>query len=83
MTSAETVRRMIDLFAQYRESFGLADADFPEYQPQQKQCDFEDAFTALICEYHGHEIGPDQCGKPEHDLCYRCHKLRTEIEAGQ
>jgi len=44
---------------------------------------FEDKFLELICEVKGHAIGPDQCGKPEHDLCYRCRRLRVEIEADQ
>jgi hypothetical protein len=80
MTAAETVQRMAELFDKYREYFGLDDTSFPEDGPQRKQCEFEDAFVGLMCSYYGHDIGPDQCGKPEHDLCYRCGRLRVEIE---
>jgi hypothetical protein len=79
--SEPIIDRMIDLFNDYAECFGLSDADFPGCAPQHRQCDFEDKFRLLICEHKGHDIGPDQCGKPEHDLCYRCRQLRTEIES--
>jgi hypothetical protein len=75
------IDRMIDLFTEHAEFFGLTNADSPDKNPQDRQCDFEDKFRLLICEHKGHDIGPDQCGKPEHDLCYRCRQLRTEIEA--
>lgn len=66
--------KMIALFEEYKESFGL-----PSPEDREKTCDFEDAFNALICERKGHDIGPDQCNKPEHDYCYRCGKLRTAL----
>jgi len=72
--------KMIDLFDKYSEYLGLADTDFPDLNPQALQCEFEDKFNELICEHRGHVIGPDQCGKPEHDLCYRCKKLRVDLE---
>ena len=76
----DVVQRMIELFEEYAKDFGLADAEYPCENHQERACEFEEKFRELICEYRGHEIGPDQCGKPEHDFCYRCHKLRTEIE---
>lgn len=78
MTKDEVIVKMTELFDEYSEYFGLCDEDFPESQTQ--QCEFEDKFNALICEYKGHNIGPDQCGKSEHDYCYRCQKRRSEIE---
>lgn len=42
--------------------------------------EYEDLMIEVICELDGHDIGPDQCGIPEHDLCYRCGTLRTQIE---
>lgn len=78
---AETfATEVIHLFDEYSEFFGLDDAAFPDSKPQRMQCDFEYAVNELICKLRGHEIGPDQCGKPEHDLCYRCGKRRVEIE---
>jgi hypothetical protein len=72
--------RMIALFAEYKEDFGCSDADFPDEKPQARQCEYEKKFNAIVCDYKGHTIGPDQCGKPEHDLCYRCNRLRVDIE---
>lgn len=80
MNAEQVIERMIALFDSHAEYFGLSDDQFPDHQPQNRQCDFEDQFKALVCEYKGHDIGPDQCGKPEHDFCYRCHKLKTVIE---
>ena len=77
---ADCLDRMIKLFVEFRESFGLCDADFPDMNPQNKQCEFEIKFAEIICDYKGHDIGPDHCCKPEHDLCYRCKKLRVDIE---
>lgn len=79
--SKEFAARAIDLFDDYSEFFGLADSDFPDREPQEKQCEFESKFHALICQHLGHEIGPDQCGKPEHDFCGRCGELRVDLEA--
>lgn len=76
----KTIDKMIALFDEYSEFFGLTSQNFPKYKPEEKQCEFEDKFKELICEYRGHYIGPDQCGKPEHDYCYRCGKLRIELE---
>lgn len=77
----DILSRMIDLFNAKAEFFGLNNAEFPTMQPEDEQCEFELKFRELICDYSGHDIGPDQCGKPEHEYCYRCHKLRTELEA--
>ncbi len=73
MTSYTFAEAAIKLFGQYRDAFGLGDS-------LDRQCEFEDKFVALICQLQGHEIGPDQCSKPEHDLCYRCQRLRIDIE---
>ena len=77
--AATTADKMIGLFNEFSEWFGLSDNDWPEEKPEAKQCEFEDKFNLLICEYKGHDIGPDQCGKPEHDLCYRCRELRVDL----
>ncbi len=70
-----TIEKMIELFHQYSDDFGI------EWEECLKsQCEFEDKFNQLICEYKGHEVGPDQCGIPEHDYCCRCRKLRVDIE---
>jgi len=67
---------VIQLFEKCRESFGCDDtSDLYE------QCEFEDHVCKLICKAVGHDIGPDQCGRPEHDLCYRCRRLRVDIES--
>jgi len=65
---------MIALFEHFREAFGN-----DEYMDE--QCVFEDDFCKLICKAVGHDIGPDQCGRPDHDLCYRCRRLRVDIES--
>ena len=78
-----TTDKMIELFDEFAEYFGLDDKDFPTDQPQKKQCEFEDKFNALICAERGHDIGPDQCGKPEHDYCCRCMRRKTDIEGGK
>ena len=75
-----TIRQMIKLFDDYTEFLGLSDAEFPKDQPQLKQCEFEDKFKELICDYDGHDIGPDQCGIPDHDYCYRCGRMKVDIE---
>ena len=79
MDAATCVEQMISLFNAYSEDFGLTDAEFPDDKPEERQCDFRDKFNALICCHKGHDIGPDQCGKPEHDFCYRCRALRIEL----
>jgi len=74
---AEKLNKMdelIELFDKHREYFGLSDC-------LEEQCEFEDKFNALVCELRGHDIGPDHCGIPEHDLCYRCQRRLVEIEA--
>jgi len=83
MTADEFAAAAIELFESVQEYLGLSDARFPVMEPQTKQCDYEDAFNELICRYLGHDIEPDQCGKPEHDLCYRCKQLREDIEKGE
>lgn len=65
--------KMIELFDEYRDSFGIDLEDQLD-----RACEFEDKFCELICEYRGHDIGPDQCGKPEHDYCYVCKKLKHD-----
>ena len=80
MSAEEFGDAAIALLAEYSEHFGMADADFPEDDPQEQQCIYEEKFLALICRWKGHEIGPDMCGKPEHDLCYRCRELRVDLE---
>ena len=68
------MNKMIDLFIKYRESFGLDDQEDLE-----KQCKFEDLFAALICEDNGHNMVPDMCGKPEHDICTVCYGTREHL----
>jgi hypothetical protein len=60
------------LFKEYRGSFGMEESS-------EEQCTFEQKFTELECKLLGHDIGPDQCGIPEHDYCYRCHQLKVDI----
>ena len=60
------------LFLEYRDCLGFGDL-----QSLEQQCRFEEALAELICREVGHDFGPDQCGRPEHDLCYRCLKLAT------
>ena len=75
-----TIDKMIDLFEKYQEFFGMADKDFPgDESPQGKACEFEDRFLELICEHNGHDIVPDQCGKPEHDYCVVCQHFRVAL----
>lgn len=64
----------VNLFEEYQEAFGLT-----SQKDMTRQCEFELKFLKLICAYRGHDIGPDQCGKPEHDLCYRCSVLASEL----
>ena len=78
--SETTLEQLVDLFTDYREFFGLTNSEFPDDKPQHKQCDYEEKFLSILCEYYGHDIGPDQCGKPEHDYCYRCMRRRVDIE---
>lgn len=77
----KVVEDMIALFYNHRKYFGLTNKEFPDYSPEDKQCEFEDEFIKLICKYKGHDIGPNQCGKPEHDLCYNCNRLKSDIES--
>lgn len=79
MNAQEAVDKMIELFDDYAECFGLCDHDFPKHNFQERACEFEDKFKSIVCELRGHDIGSDQCAKPEHDYCYRCGKLRSEI----
>jgi len=69
------------LFAEYREAFGLADVDFSGEKPQERMLEYEEKFCALQCTNLGHDIGPDHCGKAEHDYCYRCGVSRAALEA--
>lgn len=69
-----TVQMMIAEFETIRESLGCDDEE-----DLTAQADFERQFSSIICSYKGHDIGPDQCNKPEHDLCYRCDRLRVEL----
>lgn len=68
------VEKMIALFEEYRASFGLGDQEYLD-----QQCEFEDQFKHLICEVKGHKLGPDHCNHPEHDICYRCGELASEL----
>lgn len=68
------IEKMIELFNDHSGDFG-----FDEEECLESQCDFEDKFLRLICEYKGHDVGPDECRIPEHDLCYRCRKLLIDI----
>ena len=79
MDAATCVEEMSALFNEYSEDFGLTNADFPDDKPQDRQFEFEGKFNAIICCHKGHDIGPDQCGKQEHDMCYRCGILRIEL----
>lgn len=81
MNAQEAASKMIGLFDQYAECFGLCDHQFPNKRFQEQQCEFEEKFNEIVCEFLGHNIGPDQCNKREHDYCYRCSKSRLEIEA--
>jgi hypothetical protein len=38
-----------------------------------------DKIRALICYKFGHDIGDDQCGKPEHRLCHGCLQAESTI----
>jgi hypothetical protein len=80
MGEKPVIEQMIELFDEYSGYLGLADTNFPEMHPQGKQCEFEDRFNELVCKYRGHDIGPDQCGKPEHDFCYRCRQLASSLQ---
>lgn len=64
----------ISLFDKYREYFGLNESGYLD-----KCIEFEDKFCELICKHKGHKLGPDHCGKPEHDLCYRCNKYANSL----
>jgi hypothetical protein len=79
ITQAEFIERAIELYDEYREYFGLSDETFPEDEPQDKQCEFEEKFVQLICAHQGHNIEPDMCGKYNHDFCYRCMTARNDI----
>ena len=68
-----TTDKMIDLFQDYRDSFG--DSDDSDLEAQ---IDFANKFAGLVCEYRGHKFGQDQCGKPEHDFCMVCRVLASE-----
>ena len=76
--SKSIVDEFIELFDEYRENFGLG-SDPEHHWALSKQCEFEDKFSALICIYKGHDVSPDQCCRPEHDFCYRCGKLASEL----
>lgn len=69
-----TTDKMIRLFQEYRGSLGLADD-----RERSRQCEFEDKFAELICEAKGHDLGPDMYNKPEHDLCYVCDQLASDL----
>jgi hypothetical protein len=68
------IEKMISIFDDYREYFGLDGLECRD-----KQCEFEDKFNEFICEHRGHDLGPDLCGIPEHDFCLRCHKSPSEL----
>lgn len=73
----ERIDEVIKLFLHYRDSLGISDN--PDLE---RAIDFEDKFCEWICSVKGHEIGPDQCGRPEHDLCYVCDQLATKLIPG-
>lgn len=66
--------KLINLFWQYSDYLGVDD---PE--DRNLQLEFEEKFKDMICEINGHQIMPDQCGKPEHDFCGVCFKLKSDI----
>jgi hypothetical protein len=33
----------------------------------------------IMCDTYGHEIIPDQCGKPEHRYCVYCQRRETDL----
>ncbi len=74
------VNELIALFDKYSDSFGLCDHEFPGERNQGRQLEFEDEFNAAVCRIRGHEIGPHETGKPEHDLCHRCNRLVSELK---
>lgn len=82
LTFDQFTNEAIKLFCTYREWFGLNNADEPEYKPEDKQIEFEDAFSRLICEHRGHQIGPNHWGnidQPDQDICYRCERKKTDL----
>jgi len=68
------VMRMIDLFNEYRDDFGLCNHDFPGGNFLEKACEFEDKFARLVCEHNGHDYIYDQCGYWGHQFCCVCHE---------
>ena len=71
--------KMIRLFSDYRDYFGIGAESSLE-----AQCDFEEFFLGLICEYNGkHNLAPDQCGKPEHDYCTVCNISREDLDGSK
>ena len=47
--------------------------------PSNKELTYAE-FKMAICNLIGHKIGPDSCGKPEHDHCYICEQSRSKLE---
>jgi hypothetical protein len=72
-TGVTDMNELIALFDSYREYIG-------DEEETKWQLEFKDKFNAWICRNRGHEIGPDHCLKPEHDLCYRCNRLVSDLK---
>lgn len=76
LNDLESVREFEILFWVYSEDFGLNDDDHLE-----RQCDYEDKFKDILCRHKGfHDMIPDQCMMPHHDLCALCGITREMIE---
>lgn len=74
ITAEECVAKLKDLFNEYSEYFGLGDDEATCLQ-----CYYEDEFRSIMCEHEGHNLGPDHCGLPEHDLCYSCNRAASDL----
>ena len=78
----DLANELVKLFLEYREYFGVSEFDksYPDENPLERQCDFENKFAEVFCNSRGHELVPDQCGKPEHDFCVMCNQTRESLE---
>lgn len=74
MSGDEFAKKAIELFEEYKCDLGCDDFDSIERQEE-----YQEKMSVIVCEYHGHEFGPDQCNKPEHDHCYRCDQLASKL----
>lgn len=61
MTEREALDKMIELFDEYSDSFGLCNHDFPDDDFQIDQVEFERRFNEVVCELRGHEMREGYC----------------------